>query len=155
MLDQSIAVIAAETLLPPLFQLGFKLAECRASRILTRKPTVLESFDCLKPTQRATLHEFCRTFKTERLPALLQLHPRLGGMVHPYMFTDPFCSEDSLVDWLMSHKSSRLYANVRAAFHHANVNSTPNSRAVNVLDAILIIDLALWWRGEEGMEDFS
>ena len=152
--DQSIALVAEETLLSPLFQLGFKLAECRATRILCRKPSILESFDSLTPNTPATLHDFCRKFRTDRLPALVQLHSRIGGMCNGYMFQEPFVSQDSLVSWLASPLSSRLYASFRAALHHANVHSTPNSRAVNILDAFLLIDLALWWRGDDGMEDF-
>ena len=153
-LDQSIVVVAEETLLSPLFQLGFKLAECRAARLLCRKPSILESFDSLRPNTEATLQDFCRNFRTERLPALLQLHSRIGGMCRSYMFQDPFVSQDSLVNWLTSPQSSRLYASFRAALHHAHVQSTPNSRALNILDALLLIDLALWWRGDDGMEDF-
>ena len=108
----------------------------------------------LRPNTEATLQDFCRNFRTERLPALLQLHSRIGGMCRSYMFQDPFVSQDSLVNWLTSPQSSRLYASFRAALHHAHVQSTPNSRALNILDALLLIDLALWWRGDDGMEDF-
>ena len=153
-LDQSIVGVAQETLLSPLFQLGFKLAECRAIRLLCRKPTILESFDSLRPNPQATLQDLCRKFRMDRLPALLQLHSRIGVMCNAYMFQDPFVSQDSLVNWLTSPQSSRLYASFRAALHHAHVHSTPNSRAVNLLDALLLIDLALWWRGDDSMEDF-
>ena len=155
MLDQSIVTVAAETLLGPLFQLGFKLAECRAMRVLGRKPTVFDSFESLKPTSREALLGFSKNFRNHRLPALLQLHSRLGGMAQSYTFQDPFVSEDSLVDWLMSQQSSRIYAAFRTGLHHANVPSQQSTRAVNVLDALLIIDLALWWSGEDGMDDFS
>ena len=155
MLDQSIVAVAAETLVAPLFQLGFKLSECRAMRVLGRKPTVLDSFECLKPASRETLLEFCRNFRIHRLPALLHLHSRLQGMAQAYLFQAPFVSDDSLVDWLMSQQSCRCYAAFRTSLHHAKVHTQQSTRAVNVLDALLIIDLALWWGGEEGMEDFS
>jgi len=146
-LDQSIALVAAETLLGPLFQLGFKLAECRASKVLARKPSVFDAFECLKPTTQDTAQDFCRKFRTNRLPALLQFNQRLGGMVYDYMFKDPFGSDEALVHWMNSPDFSRLYASFRTGLHHANVPSRPISRAVNILDALLIIDLALWLEG--------